>query len=207
MARRRRYDTEALVGQMRVERRTAVILSLAGVFILGFLLTLYITGIGGDDEVPEIPPTASAATTPEDTGAESATDAAIGAGDSAGADVATGTPVETGAEAETASRAAPAAAPAKVNINLSKKGMLWVNGEKVGKVKGTDIALPPGSHVIKAKLGKNTVEAAIEVTGGESLTVSFHHKKKTAAISKAGGGDGDEPPKGKKKKRKKKKKR
>ncbi len=196
MARRRKYDTEALVGQMRAERRTALILSLAGVFILGFLLTLYVTGIGGEEEVPEVPETSSS-------GAGGAAGASDGETASAGADGAGGGSGDVADAVEPEPEPEVDTTPGKVTVSLSKKGVLWVDGEKVGKVKGKELELSPGTHVLKAKVGKKTVEAELEVASGGSYKVAFHHKKKTAAISE-GGGD-EAAPAGKKKKRKKKK--
>jgi len=200
VARRRKYDTEALVGQMRSERRTALILSLAGVFILGFLLTLYVTGIGSEDEVPEVPEVSEVSSSGAG-GAAGAGEAAAAGTDGAGGgggDVPEGDDVADGGVVEEAS------APGKVTISLSKKGVLWVDGEKVGKVKGKTLELSPGAHLLKAKVGKKTVEAELEVASGVSYTVAFHHKKKSATISE--GGD-EAAPAGTKKKKKRKKRR
>jgi len=180
MARRRRYDTEALVGQLRAERRAGILLSLAGIGILLFLVVLYVTGIGDDEDIPKVP-------AEESTAAKLATEAAVA--DAAAADAgAAGSPTEPpaagdGAVAADAAPEEPApAGPVQVSLSLSKKGVVWVDKKKLGKFKKKQLELPPGVHTIKAKVGRKTVKSKIEIKSGENVTVVIDHKKKKITV-------------------------
>ena len=180
MARRRRYDTEALVGQLKAERRTGILLSLLGVCILFLLVGLYIAG-GGDDDIPTVPGGAEAATDAE-TNPEAGTAGegqaeVTGAAQAAPAGEAGGGQQEEEVPAEKAD-----VGPASLRIMLSRKGVVWLDNEKLGKFKKRNIEVPPGKHVLRAKFGKKKVEQEIEVDGGKTYGIYVDKKKKKVFI-------------------------
>lgn len=178
MARRRRYDTEALVGQLKSERRAGILLSLAGIGILLFLVILYVTGVGDDDEIPKVPI--------ESTAAKLATEAAKA--DAAGAELAANNPTETADTAKPTEATEepppppPDNSPVQVSLSLSKKGIVWVDKKKLGKFKKKQLELSPGVHLIKVKVGRKTVKSKIEIKSGENVAVIIDHRKKKITV-------------------------
>ena len=171
--RRKKYDTEALVGQLKSERRSGILITF-GVLILGGLGALYFTGVG-KDEIPEVPHDGTA--TAE--GAAVDTDAAK-----------PGAKPETKAEEkvagvtpEPAADKPPSIKSGTVHISAPKKGvMLFMNDQKMKVSKKKDVSLPPGKHVFKTKFGKKTVTQEIEVESGGDYTLTIDPKKKKLTL-------------------------
>src|SRR5687767_12292281 len=168
MARRKKYDTEALVGQLKSERRTGMIMTFAGVAILVGLGVLYFTGVD-NEEIAEVPAEAGAhppkdAPKPEEK-------------------VAGVTPAPA-AEPPKEEPKAEEAKPGVVTLNLPKKGvMLWVDDEKLpAKPPKKKLELAPGKHVFKTKFGKKTVTGELEVAAGGAYTLTVDPKKKKLTL-------------------------
>lgn len=172
MVKKRRYDTEALVGQLRAERRTGILLSVAAVAVLGLLVLLYLAGTGSDEDIPVVP---------ESETAQANSEAPSKAPDKApppSAPVAEPTSepgTETGAESP--------GEGADVVVTLTKKSAVWLGKKKLGKIKKKQVQVPVGTHQVRVKLGKRTLEHTLEVKGGEKLTLMIDHKKRTITVT------------------------
>lgn len=177
MARRRRYDTEALVGQLKAERRTGILLSLGGVAILAGLLVLYLTGVGGE-ELPKVPDSAQAANAAPDAGKPSPTleEPAAGAEPTPSEQ----TP-ETRPEPEPEPEPEPQG-PGRLKVQLSRKGVVWLGRKKLGKFKRKDLEIPAGKHMVKAKVGRRTLKKEIDVGSGGTVSLFFDHRKKKVFV-------------------------
>lgn len=184
--RRRRYDTDALVREIRRERRNAILLSIAGATILGSLAGLYFLSVGGNG-VPMVPKDIGAAPTDIQTTSKP------------------GTPLVKDAKAETPLTADPKAAspevpkpppeaqdqakkpPAEpqnalVEVTLTRKARLWVNGKAVGRVRKHRATLKPGQNTLKAKFGRRTVMRRLNLKPGAEVAVRFDAKRKKAFV-------------------------
>jgi hypothetical protein len=157
---RQRYDTVALINELKKERRNALLLSAVGLMILAGLITAYFL-VFGTSEMPAVPPSPAAATTPANAP----------------------TPTKT---APTPSKPAtpPASATASVALSLSKKGQLWIDNNPLGPTTTHEAQLPPGKHTLKAKIGPKTLMVSLTVKEGEKYTVSFDPKKKKPEVKK-----------------------
>lgn len=191
VVKRRRYDTVELVAEIRRERRNGIILALAGIGILVVLLGLYISGLG-DEKVPTAPgaegesatgaPAATPATgepTVAGTGSETA---APDLGAAAGETDASKAAEPTASEPE--EPAAVATTKATLQIVVTRKSTLWIDGEKIGKVKKHVVELEPGEHEIKAKLGKKLVTQKLAPKAGATYLLRFDAKRKKAVLKK-----------------------
>ncbi len=190
MAKRRRYDTEALVDQLNTERRTGIVLTfLGGVFVLCFIAALAF--FGGEDELPEVDKNDAVAAKADEAAKEAAAKNAAGAegkadkkdeakpaeGDSKDGDV----KQEAKEEAKEVAEAAPEepAKPASLKLALTKKGVIWLDGKKIGKFKKKTLELAAGSHTLKAKIGRKIFTYEFEAeSGGKMSLVADHRKKK-----------------------------
>ena len=65
---------------------------------------------------------------------------------------------------------------------MSRKVVLWIDGEKIGKLKKKKIEFSPGVHVIKIKAGKRTVTEEVTVTG-EDLLIQYDHRKRKVSVA------------------------
>jgi hypothetical protein len=170
VSKRRRYDTVELVTELKRERRNALLLSLAGIGILIILLLLYVTAIG-NDEVPAVPTD----DTITDTVPTVDKDPMMGAGS---------TP--PGTEPVTPDDPPPpepvAVVRATVKLVLTKKGVVWVDDEKVGKFKKKRIELDAGDHEIKAKFGKKIVTTNVRLEPDQAYELKIDAKRKKAKL-------------------------
>lgn len=167
MAKRRRYDTEALVDQLQSERRTGIVLTLlGGAFVLSFLIALAIFG-GGEEEPQKTKDDARAAVAEGDK-PKAEGEAAKAEGEEKSAEKAE----------EKAEEKEEPKGPGTLKLSLSKKALVWVDGKKIGKLKKKSMELDPGKHTIKAKFGKKTVTHEFEVVAGETLSLAGDHRKK-----------------------------
>ena len=192
MARKKKYDTEALVGQLKAERRTGLILSMVAVVILFFLVGLFFAG-SGDTEPPEIP-TGTAADIAANRGlTQSEIDASPAgggneieepttAGDEASAETADEDPEAEEPEEELEPE--EATGPATVNISMNRKGVVWVDGKKIGKLRKKTMELEAGEHTIKAKFGRKTVQQKIDVEAGASYNFAVDGRRRRATLKK-----------------------
>jgi hypothetical protein len=166
MARRKKYDTEALVGQLKSERRTGMLMTFAGVAILVGLGVLYFTGVDSE-EIAEVPKDAEAAAPAAPKPEEKV--AGVGAPEA---------PKETPKPPEEPPK------PGILNLNLPKKPIaVWVDDEKLpAKPPKKKLELAPGKHTIKTKFGKKTVQEEIEVAAGGTYTLTVDPKKKKLTL-------------------------
>jgi hypothetical protein len=179
MARKRKYDTEALVGQLKAERRTGILLTLVGVGILAGLATLYFTGVG-QEEIPAVPGEGETATDVGEPDKKPDEGGAAAEEKVAGVDPKAGEPA-AGDKPAAPTEAAPQ--PGSVNINAGKKPVLmWIDDQKLGKVTKKKILVPAGKHVLKTKVGKKTISQDIEVEAGAEISVSYDAKKKKFSL-------------------------
>ncbi len=157
--RHRRYDTESLVGDIKREKRNAILLSLLGLSILVFLI-VYFTRLRGP-AVPEVPK-----------------------GSSAAAVAPQPSPAPEAAAAPTpAPAAAKPAVPADavVVISLPKPGSVFVDGELVAKkVKVHETKLAPGRHRLSTKAKGAQVQ--LEAVAGKRYKVDLDPRKKKGAV-------------------------
>ncbi len=209
MGRRRKYDTEALVDRMKAERRTGIMLALAGVFVLFFIVGLYAIGSNDDDEIPEVDKRAAAAANaaqqidganeqtevdadkqdephavPEPGGDPDAV--AGGAGDATPADIPPDhVEPDTDLEktVETPVEDVPPG-PVLVTVSLTRKGVLFIDNKKVGKTKKKTVKLAPGPHRFRAKFGRKMVKGVLEIEAGGPVAVRVDHKRKKVTLGK-----------------------
>lgn len=153
---RRRYDTAALVGDMRRERRNAILLSLLGIAILAFLI-IYFAKIHRSS-VPEVPkPSDPVAMAPP-------------------------RPAPAPAPAP-APPPPPKPVDAQVIVTLPKAGPIYLDGELLAKkAKEHELKVPPGRHKLSTKAGKKTVALELEAVAGKKYRVDFDPKKKKGAV-------------------------
>jgi hypothetical protein len=173
---RRRYDTVELVTELKRERRNAILLSAAGVGILLLLLLLYVTAIG-DDEVPTVPDEAESYASKEvDRGKEG------GEAEGAGEASAGGEAVEPEPEPEPPPPEPVAVVKSSVKLVLTKKGVVWIDGEKLGRVKKKKLELDAGDHEIKAKFGKKIVTTNIRLEPDQAYELKIDARRKKAKL-------------------------
>ena len=156
---RRRYDTNALVGDMRRERRNAILLTLLGVSILVFLIVYFVKI--HRSSVPEVPkpsdPVAAAPPRPA--------------------------PAPPPAVTPPPPPPKPAPAEAEVAVVLPKAGPIYLDGELVSKkAKDLDLKVPPGKHKVSTKAGKKTSVLEVDAAAGKKYRVDFDPKKKKGAV-------------------------
>ncbi len=152
---RRRYDTEALVKEIRRERRNAVLLASAGVAILGFLVFYFVTRVGGEG-LPVVPAQATVVPAPA-------------------------VPVDTAKAARPAPKAEPAPEPPKavmLTVELGRPSPLWIDGNLVSSKKTHKAELAPGKHTVKTKVGKKHLEEVFELLPGRHYVVALDTKGK-----------------------------
>ena len=178
---RSRYDTQALVTEIKKERRHALVLGAVGVAIAILLVILYFSISGGSDE-PSTPAGQAAAVARE--GPKPTT---FGAG----VKPPTTPPGEVppgGSGATTpdspSSGATATDKPATIKTMLTKKTTLWIDGKPV--VHGKDIAIPlaAGAHEVKLKLGKKVATQKVDFKGGGEYELRFDPKNEKAQLKK-----------------------
>jgi hypothetical protein len=155
---RRRYDTNALVGDMRRERRNAVLLSLFGIGILVFLVVYFVKV--QRSSVPEVPRPSDpvAMTSPRP---------------------APPPPTPVVAPPPPPKPAPPAPIDAQVVVSLSKAGPIYLDGELVAKkARDFELRVSPGKHKVSTKSGKKTTALDLEAVAGKKYRVDFEAKKK-----------------------------
>jgi hypothetical protein len=152
---RRRYDTTALVGQLRKDKRNGLILGTLGLIVVAASVYYYFSR-ASTAEKPKLPESGSYL---------SAT--------------------KTEEPAVKAEEPAPAPEPQKeptqamLSIALPKAAPLWVGDKLVGtKIKTRELPLAAGEHTVKTKVGRKTVAETIVVEDGKSYRLSFDAKKK-----------------------------
>jgi hypothetical protein len=186
VAKRRRYDTVALVSEIKRERRNAMLWGLAATAVLvGVLAIIFV--IQTSDPVPAAPAPeahpAMADTTPQPAANEPAR---IEPATTTSATTPTPIPAvavanaaaEPAAAAEPVAAAEPAAAevkPATVQISAPKKAVVIIDGKPF---KGRKPAsLEAGQHMIKVKVGRKTMSQKITVADGGSYELKVGRKK------------------------------
>lgn len=177
---RRRYDTGALVGDMKRERRNAVLLSLVGVTILVFLV-VYFTRLRGT-AVPEVP-AVSGPVTP----ASSPAPLHPAASNTSVTPPASTPAVAIPASAMSAATKPAAVVSAMVQISLPKPGPVLIDGEVVAKkAKNYEAQLSPGKHKVATRIGHKVVQLPVEVAAGRHYQVDLDPKKKKGAVAEIG---------------------
>jgi hypothetical protein len=176
---RRRYNTEALVGEMKREKRNAILLSLIGFGLFAFLVVYFLRLRG--PAVPQVPTAtnepmataaAGAAGTPGATGASGQTTAGTGSGTASG-----------GGSGSAGSVKPASAQDALVEISLPKPGPVLVDGEVVAKkAKDYEAKLAPGKHKVGTKIGRKTVTINVETVAGKHYRVDLDPKKKKGGV-------------------------
>lgn len=171
---RRRYDTTALIQDLKTDRRKGIGLTLAAVVIILVLVGVYFTQMGGG--TPEVPESASPIAQSE-AQKKAALDAAI----------------EKPAQpvAEPAPEPAPPA-NASFEISLPRKGQLWIDDESVGKVKSHAGEIAPGEHTFKAKIGRRTIEQKETLAPGSKVQLMVNPKKRKFLVTVLEAGIPDE---------------
>lgn len=176
---RRRYDTEALVGQLKKERRTSMALTVAGVTVVFILVALYfVVGSGGSKKADTSATHTAAAATAKKTPpkATSAPAAAKPAAAPAAAKAAAAKP------APPAKKAPPR--PATLHISINRRAFVWLDGKKIGRFRHRSVHLPAGKHVVLTRLGRHRVQQRIKVSGGEKLSLRIDVRHRRAVLKK-----------------------
>jgi len=156
---RQRYDTVALVNELKKERRNAILLSLVGLAILAGLIAAYFL-VFGTSEMPTVPQ--------DKTGA-------------AAQPKQPATPVPSPPVKPPPPAASTTAA---VTLSLSKKGQAWIDNNPVGSITTHEAQLPAGKHTLKTKIGAKTQVVGLTVKEGERYTVTFDPKKKKPEVKR-----------------------
>lgn len=167
---RRRYDTTALIQDLKTDRRKGIGLTIAAVVVMLILVGIYVSQMGSG--APEVPGSA-APITQSPAEKKAALDEAI-ANDTDSKPVAE-PEAEAEAEAETP-------ANATVEILMPRKGQLWVDDESVGKVKSHSAELTPGEHTFKAKIGKRVIEQTEVIAAGSKVQLIVSPRKKKIVV-------------------------
>ncbi|MBI3180496.1 MAG: hypothetical protein HYZ27_12600, partial [Deltaproteobacteria bacterium] len=173
---RKRYDTVELVTELRRERRAAVLLSLAGLVILGLLVGVYFTSMN-EEHVPAVPPVETEPVQPS---------VGLAAEDVKPIVPATAAPAEerpVGVQ-PVAEKAPAEVKPATVRLVLTKKSPVLVDGKPVGSIEEQSLELSPGKHEIRVKLGKKTVVQPLNVQAGVAYELKVDTKKKKGQLRK-----------------------
>ena len=153
---RRRYDTGSLVGDMKREKRHAILLSLLGLTILVFLV-IYFARLRGP-QVPEVP-------------ADTSQPAVAKA------------PTPPPAPPPPVAPVKPVPQDAAVEITLPKPGPVLIDGTiVVKKTKGYETRLTPGKHRVATKIGRKAVLVTVDVVAGKHYQVDLDPKKKKNAV-------------------------
>ena len=156
---RRRYDTAHLIAQIRRQRRNGLFWVGGGVCAMCLLLAVYVRGVGG--EAPVV----------GDGGAPTPAPSRV----ARPLDAKSSQPVvsQVGVRLEVEAKARPSP-PSSVVIRLKRKGFLWIDGHRFGrKVKRLRLALAPGEHTLKVRMGKKVIEGMLAVEEGRDYDVRF----------------------------------
>lgn len=178
MSNRRRYDTTALIADLKSDRRRGVGLSVAAILIMLALVGFYFSQIGS--EAVPVAPEGAEPTAQENPQQPEGQDPAAAPDAGADADETAENAAEkadAGEGEEDGTAAAPEAAKAKVEILLPKKMPLWVDDESVGRTTSHSVELEPGQHTFKAKFGRKTVTHSDTFEAGTKAQVIFRRKK------------------------------
>ncbi len=180
---RRRYDTTALVGRMRQERRRNLMLGMCAAGTLTALTTFYMLNMRGMT-IPEVPADAK----PHAPVGGVAAPAVGGAPSMGQAQPAAPTPAP-------APVAETAPAPAKPKVieekppstwavrpNMPSGALVWI--DDAGVQRGSQLQLAEGRHALRVKIGKHTLHERFEVKAGESLELRLDAKKKKLVIER-----------------------
>ena len=158
---RRRYDTTELVGELKRERRNAVLLTLLGIGIVVFLAIYYLAA-QTENDVPEVPANAAPRRPEQPPPPEPPP------------------PPETTTESENPST--PPAVPAVVTIVVPRRGVVSIDGKKLGKGRRHRVELSPGTHSLKMRAGKRLVAGKVDVEAGATYTLSFDLRKRRLVL-------------------------
>lgn len=166
---RRRYDTTALIQDLKTDRRKGIGFSIAALVIILLLIGFSVSQFGST--APEVPSDAAPV-------AASARDRAKALDEAIKEPEAEPTPPSAEEEPE------PEAPPgmAKVDIVLPKKTTLMVDSEDVGKVKTHSVELPAGAHTFTMKLGKREVAHEEELAAGSTVQIVFKRRRATSKV-------------------------
>lgn len=160
---RRRYDTTALINDLKTDRRKGIGFSIAALVIVLVLIGFSVSQFGSG--APEVPSEAAPKTASARDRAK-ALDEAI---------------KEPEPPAEEP-KPEPPPAMAKVEIVLPKKATLTVDDEEVGKVKTHSVELPAGSHTFTMKLGKREIAHEEELAAGSTVQIVFKRRRATSKV-------------------------
>ncbi|MBN1962374.1 MAG: hypothetical protein JW841_15685 [Deltaproteobacteria bacterium] len=179
---RRRYDTAALVGDIKKERRNAVILLFVGVAILVFLV-VYFTHLRGAD-VPEVPKENNRpANSAQDTLSSSPKVVSNPTPKSSTTEPATPTP-DNHSENTVNNQEVKPSEDAVVIINLIRPGPILIDGKMVVKrTKKHEVKLAPGKHRIATKIGRKIVKMPINIEANRRYRVNLTARKKRNSIN------------------------
>ncbi len=169
---RRRYDTEALVGEIKRERRNAIVLGGAGAVLFACLVLFYLQL--RDDKVPEVPPGPKPAVK-----TEAASKDAKPPADQAEAAKAPQAKAE--AAAEPAEKKPEPKPDPTIAVSLPRALPVWIDGKLVGKLKSHKVTLAPGKHVVRTKVGRRSIEEKLDTEAGKHYQVSFDIRKRRAS--------------------------
>lgn len=170
---RKRYDTTALIQDLKTDRRRGIGLTIAALLVILVLVGIYVSQIGGG--APEVPGDATPTRQNAAEKSESLKDAMAEEAPPSAAEPTE--PTDTATEDETAEEAAEKVA---VEILLPRKTQLWVDETSIGKVKKHTLELDAGAHTFRAKFGKKTISHEDTLQAGAKVQVIFQPKKKKA---------------------------
>lgn len=166
---RRRYDTVALMGELRRERRTAIILGIVGVTIFAGLIALFLLS-----REQELPTTSTGATQ------LGSSMPAVVHETTVTAPVAQPPPPPPPVEQEPP----PPPAPAALKLVMPKKAVITLDGKTLARSKDDKLQLPAGAHDVKVKLGKKNAQSTVTVEPGGVYELRLDPKANKLTLKK-----------------------
>ncbi|OGQ77429.1 MAG: hypothetical protein A2289_16840 [Deltaproteobacteria bacterium RIFOXYA12_FULL_58_15] len=78
----------------------------------------------------------------------------------------------------------PTSPTAQVDVRLVQLGVVWVDGEKLGKMQATRVDLKPGEHTIRAVFDKLELQQMMTVRAGQQFLLTFDSEKKDVLLDR-----------------------
>ncbi len=181
MSTRRRYDTTALVGKMRQERRRNLILGMCAAGTLAALVVFYMLNMRGMT-IPEVP----ADVTPRAPTGDAAAPAVSGApsmgapGAAQPSPALAQSPPQNGRQPTIIEETPPSMSI--VRSNMPAGALVWI--DDAGVPRGTQLQLTHGRHGVRVKIGRHTIHERFEVKAGENLELKLDAKKKKLVVER-----------------------
>lgn len=157
------------MGELRRERRTAIILGVVGVTIFAGLIALFLLS-----REQELPTTSTGATQPGPSMPAVVHETTVTA------PVAQPPPPPPPVEQEPP----PPPAPAALKLIVPKKAVITLDGKTLARNKDDKLQLPAGAHDVKVKLGKKNAQSTVTVEPGGIYELRLDPKANKLTLKK-----------------------